>query len=106
MTMDDVKKWALAHGFRPIGASGMAASYGDLTVSLTFARHEVRSQVSRMGAAVALGSFVPADPLVVQSEARMLEKLGLAQSFVSRFGGKEGRRPVWLDEGAGATLAP
>jgi hypothetical protein len=107
MTMDDVKEWARAHGFRQTGGSSVVASYGDLLVSLTFLRHEVRSGVSRMGARVDLGTFVPSDVFGVQSEAGMLQDLKLDGSFVARFGGKGRTTPVWLDDAdVSATLAP
>lgn len=97
MTIDDVKRWAADHGFRNAGASAMAAPYGDLTVRMTFLRHRVRVEVLRGGACAPLGTYSPSGTCHI-SEHGMLEGMGLSASFISRFVGETGEKPVWMSD--------
>jgi hypothetical protein len=108
MTMDEIRTWALEHGFTADGPSRLVAPWRGIEVEMTFLRRHVRVSMSKAGLTQAIGTFHPVHARL--DEHGMVEGIGLSASFLERMRPGD-EKPVWLPDAwwrafTAATAAP
>jgi hypothetical protein len=97
MTLDEIKDWALEHGFSDDGNGRLSQPYGDTVISIEVLRRNVRVFQSRGEQEVKLISGHPGHAFV--NEHGVLEGIGLSASFLARCDRGPGSvPPPWMGQ--------
>lgn len=97
MTRDDIRSWALAHGFTAETDNLLTAPYRKAMVSLALLPTAVRVVIALDDAEMVIGTFRYGNPSIRINEYDVLEGIGLSGSF-RRFIGADGPQPVWMSD--------
>jgi hypothetical protein len=98
VTLDELRTWALGHGFAAAGPSTVAAPYRDATVSLTFLRRDVRVEIAGTQGRIPIGTFRINNGIAHINEHDVVEGIGISASFLSAFVGYDGPKPIWMTD--------
>jgi hypothetical protein len=97
MTVDQIREWALSHGFTAETSTLLKATYRDATVSLEMLPTAVRVKLSDPDGELKIGTFRTGGDTIHINEHDVIEGIGLSLSFRD-FIGEDGPKPPWMPD--------
>lgn len=100
MTRDEIRDWALAHGFAQGDRTGLlVCPYRGASVTLDFLGRGIRVSVESEGGTRRLGTFTPG-PGIQLNDHGVVEGIGLSTGFAFRYVAQDpgSEPPPWMPE--------